>query len=181
MDGPRYIFDSACTNSNRPRFYEICRSYGFDEWDHQDDLGKTIVHEGAAFGNGEDIEMLLKMGASPVMFTIGNHWLPVQYAVKYDNQSTFDVFAEETPLLISMLTDNRGWTLLHLAAQYGSTELISNLLNRGLDPRAKSHSSTLPVPGRIERVEATPLDVAKACGREDVYLAAEQSAGKTSD
>jgi ankyrin repeat protein len=179
---PRYIFDADIPNPNRSELYDICNELNFTEWNHQDILGWTCLHRAAAYRSAEDILRLSRAGASPTIQTSMKQWLPIQCAVRFDNQSTFQALANFLlPLDLISLVDSRGWTLLHLAAQNGSAELIQNLLGRGLDPKAESYGSTVWVPNGIERRAATPLDIARACGRENVYLAALEGSGTPLD
>jgi len=170
---PRFMFDPDLPNENRCEFFDICVSFGFTEWNQPDCRDWTILHRAAAFGCAEDITKLLQLGAFPMVYTSRFQWLPIQCAVRFNNLSTFRVLTNFfPPLELISLTDIRGWTLLHLAAYQGSSELIANLLHIGLDPKAESSPSTLWVPKGIEHVKATPLEIAKACDREDVYLKA---------
>lgn len=70
------------------------------------------------------------------------------------------------------MTDSRGWTLLHLATESRSLELLVDLIGRGCDPAARTDPSGLGVPKGLDYIAGSPLDIAVACGNEDVYLQA---------
>jgi ankyrin repeat protein len=170
---PRYIFDSGVFKRDTSELLDICLSNGFNDWNIPDTLGWTILHRAAAFGQGQDVTRLLHLGASTVAKTSVMNWLPIQCAAQYGNLSTFNVLAEKIPAkALICLTDSRGWTVLHLAAENRTLALLVNLLERGLNPNTKSSASSLSVPRGLERVEATPRDVARACENEEVYLQA---------
>jgi ankyrin repeat protein len=175
------MYDPELSNLHTLELLEICASLGFSHWDSQDAVGWTILHRAAAFGQGRDIKKLLHLGAS---FNVSVHhlnWLPIHCAVKYGNESTFDLLANliEPPYLIT-LTDSRGWTLLHLAAESGSEALMLKLLRRGLNPREKSDASTRSVPQGLELLELLPVDIAKSCGNGQIYERALKAAGYSS-
>lgn len=177
---PRYLFDPdpKFSKSDASVLLEICHTAGFDDWDSTDLAGWTIVHRAAAFGQASDITRLLYLGASADMEIPTMKWKPIQCAANFGNLSTCTALADSIAgQALVNLTDSRGWTVLHLAAQRRSLALLVDLLKRGLRPLQKSSPSCLLVPQGLERVEATPRDVAKACGNEDIYLQALEEAG----
>lgn len=176
---PRYLFDPELSNLHTSEFLDICLCENFDQWDCQDAAGWTIFHRAAAFGRGQDIRKLLHLSACSTIRTATTNWLPIHCAIKYGNELTFDVLAELIPPheLVS-LADSRGWTLLHLAAEYGSYSLIVKLLKFGLCSTLLSSASSLLVPNGLELKEVTPMDVAKACGNQESYDRALKTAEK---
>jgi len=122
---------------------------------------------------GNDIKRLINLGALPNLYTTRLKWLPISCAVRYGNESTFNVLVDQkytAPFDFRNLTDARGWTFLHLAAESGSEALITKLLSSGLDPNAKSDKSSWAMPNKeLERLELTPGDIAKSCRHEKVY------------
>lgn len=59
------------------------------------------------------------------------------------------------------MRDVRGWTLLHVAAAVGHTNVVRYLLQQGADPYAKSWPSYRLVHENIKGLVCTPADVAR--------------------
>jgi ankyrin repeat protein len=168
---PRYIFDPELSKLDTSHLLEICLTEEFDQWNSPDAAGWTILHRAAAFGQARDVTTLIVMGADTTAKVSVMYWMPIHCAAKFGNLSTFDVLADKFPRhALKNLTDSRGWTFLHLAAASGSLDLLVSLLCRRLSPDLRSNASHLSVPQGLEGVEATPLDIARACGQQDVYL-----------
>ncbi|KAH7330013.1 ankyrin repeat-containing domain protein [Rhexocercosporidium sp. MPI-PUGE-AT-0058] len=177
-----YLWDPELPNHTcTPEILDICLEKQFYSWDHADTMGWTPIHRAAAFGEGHHIRKLRSLGM--VNFdrhTIYTHWLPIQCAARYGNVSTFNALMESFPLrLLLHLKDSRGWTLLHLAAQSGSGELISQLLERCADPNALSDPASMFVPGDLEYKELTPGTIAEHYGHGRAYADALRMAGYT--
>ncbi len=176
---PRYIFDPNLSKRDPSILLDICASAEFRDWNPPDIVGWTILHRAAAFGQGRDITRLIHLGASTMAQIAVMNWLAIQCAAKYGNLSTFNVLADRIPSKnLVELTDSRGWTLLHLAAQTRSLDLLVNLLRRGFHPSTRTSASSLSVPEGLDGMEATPQEIAKASGNEDIYLQALDLAAK---
>lgn len=134
-------------------------------------MGWTAIHRAAAFGKGHHIRKLHSLGIVQLNgHTLYTHWLPIQCAARYGNVSTFTVLMELLPLkLLLDLKDSRGWTLLHLAAQSGSSELINRLLKLGADPEAVSDPASMLVPRDLENIWLTPRMIAEYCAHGHAY------------
>lgn len=166
----RYIYDPQLSNLYSLELLDICAAQNFTQWDMQDAKGWTLFHRAAAFGRGGDIKKLLHLRASSTLCTFILNWLPIFCAINFGNESTFDVLVKLIPRRsLPTLTDSRGWTLLHLAAENGSETLITRLLRLGVDPSARSDKSSVAVPKGLPFKELTPGDIAKFCGNQDVY------------
>ena len=175
---PRYIFDPQLTKMDTIQLLDICAAQGFDQWDTQDVVGWTIFHRASAFGGGSDIEKLLNLRASSNIYTFKLNWLPIFCAVKFGNESTFEVLVDLIhPLALPNFKDSRGWTLLHLAAENGSEAIMTQLLQRGLDPLAKTDQSAISLPEELSLKELTVGDIASFCNNQDAY----ERALKTTD
>lgn len=170
---PHYLFDPELSKVAAVHILDICLARGFDLWDSPDAVGWTILHRAAAFGQARDVKKLIHIGACCRTKTDVMHWMPIQCAARYGNLPTLAVLAANISRReLITLTDSRGWTVLHLAAQKPSLDFLVYLLMRGLDPSLTTSPSSLSVPQGLENVEATPMDIAKACGNEGVYLQA---------
>ncbi len=69
--------------------------------------------------------------------------------------------------------DEYGWTPLHLAAEYGTTELVKLLLSYGADVNAKTTKKRDRYPAG-----STPLDVAKIAGNDKIVSLLRSHGGK---
>jgi len=110
----------------------------FLELEILDTWGWTVLHRVAAFGTAVEVEALLKLGASPMTCALPLRWNAIHHAVFYGNYSTFVTLL---PLYSHMLidtTDERGWTLLHIAASAGHENIVRHLLRLGANPYSLS-------------------------------------------
>jgi hypothetical protein len=136
-----YLSDPDPEFSNRQsicEIFEICCSNSFQEWGHADTIGWTAIHRAAAFGVGQDIRKPV-YGCGPYLkqYATNVNWTPIHCAVRYGNESTFEVLAEDIPSsLIVHMVDSRGWTLLYLATEDGSESVMTRLLKMGASPIA---------------------------------------------
>jgi ankyrin repeat protein len=171
------MFDPKESHPHALDLLEICASEEFSLWDIADNVGWTIVHRAAAFGQGRDVQKLVRLGASTNIEAHNLRWLPLHCAVKFGNLSTFEALASSIdPSTLASLRDSRGWTLLHLAAESGCEALILKLLRLGLDPREKSDASTRDVPEGLKALELLPMDIARSYGKGQAFESALNSA-----
>ncbi|KAI8296032.1 hypothetical protein K4K56_008040 [Colletotrichum sp. SAR 10_98] len=63
-------------------------------------------------------------------------------------------------------TDERGWTLLHIAASAGHKDITRHLLEAGSSPYAESRPFFSHIPESIWGQRCTPAEVAAAQSRE---------------
>lgn len=130
--------------------------------------GWTPLHRAAAYGTRQDVDCLIKRGANLTLKTYREQWPPIFVAVDSNNIDTFDQLAHYSTPECFQDTDIRGWTMLHIAAAIGNSELIAILIDLGADPHASSNpSSELSndlIPENIRGLELTPADVAKYSG-----------------
>jgi ankyrin repeat protein len=174
----RYLYDPEGTNPHSLELLDVCAGLGFDGWNSQDQVGWTLFHRASAFGHGSDIKKLLNLGADSNILTYTLLWLPIFCAVTFGNESTFDVLVDLIPLRsLPNLKDSRGWTLLHSAAENGSEVIMTRLLQRSLDPFAKSDKSTLGVPEGLPFEELTSGEIARFCNHQEAYEQALNNAG----
>jgi ankyrin repeat protein len=165
-----YIFDPQLTKMDTIQLLDVCAAQGFDQWDTQDVVGWTMFHRASAFGGGSDIKKLLNLHASSDIYIFTLNWLPIFCAVKFGNESTFGVLVDLIhPWTLPNIKDSRGWTLLHLAVENGSEAIMTQLLQRGLDPLAKTDQSTIALPEELFLKELTVDDIASFYNNQDAY------------
>ena len=174
-----YLWDPDLPNhSCTLEILDICSAKRFNGWDYADTVGWAPIHRAAAFGKGRHINKLIDLGVSVGRETVLGNWSPLQCAVRYGNMSTFSFLAEDIPISILLtLKDNRGWTLLHLAAASGSGEMISFLVEMGAEPTALSYPASVLVPEEMEYRELTPRIIAGYYGHGQLYDDALRAAG----
>ncbi|PVH84399.1 ankyrin [Cadophora sp. DSE1049] len=166
----RYLYDPTLYNLYTVELLELCHQEEFDGWDCPDTSGWTMAHRAAAFGHECDIRKLQNLKVCFTTSTLELHWLPIFCAVRYANESTFNILVDMiSPSDLPKLRDVRGWTLLHLAAMTGSESILTRLFRCQCDPYIVSDKSEMSVPGGLEFRELTPDDIAKVCGHEELY------------
>ena len=145
--------------------------------------GWTPLHRAAAYGTGQDVENLVKRGANLTLRTSNEQWMPIFVAVKSNNTDAFEQLVRYSPPSCIQDADVRGWTMLHIAAALGSSELIARLISLGVDPHARSYPSSEwsngLVPGNMHSMQLTPADVAKFTGADEygMYIDGLKKAG----
>lgn len=106
-----------------------------------DEDGWTCMHRVAAFGSAEELMQLIKLGADPLGKSLPLGWNTLQHACFYGNVSCYEQLLPQFGEQAISMTDERGWSLLHLAAASGSEGLLRDLLKRGADPQALTNPS----------------------------------------
>jgi len=142
--------------------------------------GWTPLHRAAAYGTGQDVESLVKRGANLTLRTSREQWVPIFLAVNSKNIETFEQLVRYSPPSCIQDSDVRGWTMLHIAAALGNSELVARLVSLGADPHVRSHSSSNElVPEEMHGMQLTPADVAKISGVNEyrMYVYGLRSAG----
>jgi len=81
------------------------------------------------------------------------------------------------------MTDVRTWTILHVAVNIKSIELIRLLINLGADPHARSMPTDYLVPEDLKNIVVTPGDIALLRGPDIrlAYLEALKNNGHTAE
>lgn len=99
-------------------------------------------------------------------------WTPIFCAVHLDNEATFKELRNiEKDYLI--VTDVRGWALLHVAVYAGSFKVIRELLRLGADPLLETKPALESVPEELRGLSLTPGDIARYRGKETLKAYAE--------
>ena len=106
-----------------------------------DEDGWNCLHRVAAFGSAAELMQLIKLGADPLGKSLPLGWNALQHACFYGNVSCYEELLPQFDGQTASITDERGWTLLHLAAASGSEGLLRDLLKRGADPEALTNPS----------------------------------------
>ena len=125
------------------------------------------------------ISKTLSIFHAPFMLhTIKLSWPPIVCAVHFGNAATFMELVQSHPDFLTM-TDIRMWTLLHVAVNVKSLQLIRLLIDLGADPYARSIPTSFLVPEDLKNVAVTPGDIAVLRGPDvlSTYLDALRSNG----
>jgi hypothetical protein len=144
-------------------FLEAISAASFSDFDAQDGDGWTAMHRAAAFGNASQIQSLISRGASPKIQTRNLMWTPIFCAVQFNNMSTFRELTRHQPNFLTA-TDVRKWTLLHLAVESKSLDMLRFLIDLGADPRACSSPTRFFIPDDLEDLSLLPGDIARVRG-----------------
>ncbi len=139
---------------------------GFSNLNVQSEPGWTVLHCAAAYGSAQDIKQLMACGADLSINTYEEGWTPIFCAAAYDNPSAFKELALSMQSNLVTAVDFRGWTLLHVAARSGSSDVIAALLEAGADPHCSSFPSHIPDSVSLSGRSLTPAEVAAIQGEE---------------
>lgn len=120
--------------SNRVEILNVLHEACYLDLDLKDTLGWTVIQRAAVFGTADDVEMLLKMGASLDTATQWLRWQAIHCAISNRNWATFSTLLPRYGKAALTMTDQKGWTLLHIAADAPSRLIIRKLLQEGASP-----------------------------------------------
>lgn len=134
--------------------------------DIADTEGWTVLHRVAAYGTAAEVLALIKQGAQIQQVALPLCWNSLHHAVFYGNESTFKALLPYYGDQINSLTDERVWTLLHIAASAGHDAIVKELLNQGLDPNGLSRPFISHMPESLFKRACTPREVAAAQSQE---------------
>ena len=149
----------------------------YQELEVADTEGWTVLHRVAAYGQAAEVKRLLELGAKPEQTASPLNWNAIHHAVYYGNYPAFEVLVPHYSDIATM-TDERGWTLLHIAASAGHYEILLDLLKLGADTQARSRPFRSHMPESLWGKACTPREAAAAQSveRERSYLDALQEA-----
>lgn len=141
-----------------------------------DTKGWTALYRAAAAGRPEEVVRLIELGADPYQAALPLRWNAIHHAVFHGNFSTFEALLPYYGDSAIIMADERGWTLLHIAASAGHDQIIRNLLRLGANPQARSRPFATHMPQEICNRKVTPQEAAAAQGleREMQYMIAVQ-------
>jgi ankyrin repeat protein len=139
--------------------------------DIQDERQWSVLDRVAAVGTVEELERLIELSANPHKEAMPLRWTAIHHAVFYGNFKTFNALLRRHEKAVH-LTDERGWTLLHIAASAGHQDIVRRLLELGSDEQALSAAATEPellarMPAILHGRQCTPREVAEAQGLEN--------------
>jgi hypothetical protein len=138
-------------------------NYQFD-FNELDTMEWTAFERAAGFGTQEDIQTLLDLGADPLICRLPLQWSPIFYSVDEGNWGTFNALLPRFVDGVAHLVDNRGWSLLHIAARTGRERFIRYLLQNGSDPGLQCRPSRMYVKKHLFDRRLTPGEIAEASG-----------------
>lgn len=127
----------------------------------QDTQGWTVLDRVAAVGTPAEVQRLITFGANPCQEALPLRWSAIHQAVFEGNDATFETLRPHYGAVSSM-TDERGWTLLHIAASAGHLSIVQRLLELGADPQAQSTPYGSHMPSILFDRKCTPREVAAA-------------------
>lgn len=114
----------------------------------------TVLYRVAAYGTSEEVLELIKEDARPEQFALPLRWHALHHAVSYGNVGTYKdllpFFGDE----VTIMVDERGWTLLHIAAFDGHDAIVRDLLSRGADRHCGPGHSCYICPSHCSSVHA---------------------------
>lgn len=163
-------------------FLNVLSDDAVQELDIVDTEGWTALHRVAAYGTSSEVLELLRLGALPEQEALPLRWTAIHHAVFYGNEATYKALIPHFGHYISSMTDERRWTLLHIAASAGYDAIVRDLLYQGADPSALSKPFWSHMPESLYGRECTPREIAAAQSqeREQRYLSVLSSCGMDS-
>jgi hypothetical protein len=153
---------------NSEEFYSICSANDFNAYDVQDRAGWTCLHRASAFGISNDIESILKRGASLESYTSDHAWTPIHVAAVMNNVDTLEALSDHVSKLALHNPDAHGWTPLHLAVEREAEDTMKFLLKKAANPHAQTSITAKWFPVGLEHEIFSPGDLARNCG--DAFL-----------
>lgn len=155
---------------NMLEFLNLLDTWAYQDLDVADTEGWTALHRVAAYATPSEVERLIHLGAKPGQAAPPLLWNAIHHAVFYGNYATFVVL--EKYYDVNIMVDDRGWTLLHIAASAGHDRIVRHLLLNGANKAAKSLPYYSHMPESLFGCKCTPQEVAAAQGTqiENQYL-----------
>ncbi|KAH0438708.1 ankyrin unc44 [Colletotrichum camelliae] len=132
------------------------------------DIVEVLVSRGAdvnhitAYGTDLEVLKVIKLGADLMTKQHPLGWPAIFHTVYYGNMETLVELMRHYPQSIIFDKDERGWTLLHIAASAGHRDITPHLLEAGSNPYAESRPFFSHIPECIWGKRCTPAEVAAA-------------------
>jgi ankyrin repeat protein len=153
-------------------FLDLLAEDSYLDLDIADVQNWTVLDRVAAVGTAKEVRRLIELGANPYQEAAPLRWTAIHQAVFHGNLSTFVELLPEYGDAAKYMVDDRGWTLLHIAASAGHVEVMRHLLKFGANPDAKSNPYESHMPELLFKKRCTPREVAAAqsAGREQMFV-----------
>ncbi|MBF0585275.1 MAG: ankyrin repeat domain-containing protein, partial [Magnetococcales bacterium] len=128
-----------------------------------DEEGWRPIHRACQLGHLEVVKRLIELGADPA----ATHRVreedidgvtALHDAAKNNHVAMVKELVNHCPCLL-MTVDDRGWTPLHYAVRFDSTEVSKTLIELGADPRAVDQIGNSPVDYLDDRKKKNGLDI----------------------
>jgi ankyrin repeat protein len=159
-----------CMGKEQSEMLKILYEHSVLDFEHTDTFDWTIFQRASAFGTSNDIEILITLGAKPLLSNGPLQWSAIHYAVDAGNWDTFTALLPYYGSTVKDIVDERGWSLLHLAAARGNVQIMRYLLQLGANHCLQSISSRAYLPEALFDRRCTPEDVAEVYGQEQHKL-----------
>jgi ankyrin repeat protein len=143
-------------------FLNLLAEDSYLDLDIADAQNWTVLDRVAAVGTAKEARRLIELGANPYQEAAPLRWTAIHQAVFHGNLATFEELLPEYGETARYMVDDRGWTLLHIAASAGRTEILRHLLKASGDPDAKSKPYASHMPEQLFNRRCTPREVAAA-------------------
>ena len=147
-------------------FLNLLAEDSYLDLDIADAQNWTVLDRVAAIGTAEEVRRLIELGANPYQEAAPLRWTAIHQAVFHGNLSTFVELLLEYGDTAKYIVDDRGWTLLHIAASAGHIEVMRHMFKAGADPDAKSQPYGSHMPESLFDKRCTPQEVAAAQSQE---------------
>ena len=154
-------------NADNTELINLLAEHSILDVEMVDTMGWTALDRAAAFGTADEVQTLLKLGACPFSTRPPLRWNAMQHTVHFGNWSTFSslmpMFGDDAV----RMKDERGWTLLHIAAWSGCERIFRLLLSKGACPYIRSREFSSHMDEKLRGRALTPEEIAKERGPEN--------------
>jgi ankyrin repeat protein len=142
--------------------------------------GWAVIHRVVAFGTTDEVITLLRLGANPFEVVDPLRWTAIHHAVYYGRCETFLELLPYYKCIDIDEPDERGWTLLHIAASAGHELICKHLISLGADWQKQSWEFYSHMPDCLHGGSWTPAEVAGAQSEErrERFMRVVSSSGK---
>ena len=147
-------------------FLNLLAEHSYLDLDIADEQNWTTLDRVAAVGTSPEVNRLVRLGANPHQEALPLRWKAIHQAVFHGNAGTFEALLPEYGSGAASMIDERGWTLLHIAASADHSDMIRRLLEMGSDPEAQSKPFNSHMPEVLHSRSCTLQEAAAAQSQE---------------